>query len=165
MLSKVRCITTSALCLAAILAIPAQLLAAPAFHLEATHPIVQIAACDTLVDVNTGETFHVEKVDTLSAGKPISLSGSTYTVTGVSPAYHLEDGKILVASGGGSATLQGQQWTELYPDSGRVLTSSGWSDNNRNGAVSPGDTLTFDGRQVRVTDVRLHIDVVPAVRP
>jgi hypothetical protein len=156
-----------ALSLAAALAGSAQLVAAQGRHLETARPTPQIAACDILVDVNTGETFHVEKTaaSPLSAGSSLTLSGTTYTVTGFGPVYHLEDGTVLQASGTGSNTLQGQQWTEIYPDAGRVLSSSGWNDKDGDGALSPGDTLTLDGRTVRVNAVRLHVDVVPAVHP
>ena len=107
-----------ALSLAAALAGSAQLVAAQGRHLETARPTPQIAACDILVDVNTGETFHVEKTaaSPLSAGSSLTLSGTTYTVTGFGPVYHLEDGTVLQASGTGSNTLQGQQWTEIYPD-------------------------------------------------
>lgn len=162
MFNNTRRYTLAVVLTSALVGFP-QLLAAQTKHLETAHPTPQIAACDILIDINTGEAFHVERqAANLSTGSSLTLSGATYKVTGVGPVYHLENGTILQASGGGSASLQGQRWTEIYPNGGEVLTSSAWSDKDGDGALSPGDTLTIDGREVHVKDVRLHIDVVPA---
>jgi hypothetical protein len=146
----------------ALLATP-HLLAAQARHLETPHPTPAIAVCDTLVDINTGERFHVEQLATttnVAAGSTLTLSGAAYTVTAAGPVYHLDNGAVLQPTGSVSGSLKGQHWVELYPNSGAVVMSAGWSDNDRDGALSPGDALTIDGKEVRVTAVRLVIDVV-----
>ncbi len=166
MLNTTRRVVLTLMLTLALLATP-HLLAAQARHLETPHPTAQIAVCDLLRDLNTGELFHVDSLASptdVRTGGTLTLSGAAYAVTASGPVYHLDNGSVLQSTGGVSDSLKGQHWVELYPNSGAAVMSSGWSDNDRDGALSPGDALTIDGQEVHVTAVRMAIDVVPARR-
>jgi hypothetical protein len=128
---------------------------------EAPPGVVELSACDTLHQVATSESFHLENIS-VAVGTKLSLGGASYVVDWMGPGYYLESGLVLELLGGTSAGLKNQRWFEVYPKQGRIHTSSSWQDGDRNRRLSVADTLTLeDGRTLRIRDVRLHLRVSP----
>jgi len=123
--------------------------------------------CDILHQVRTCDNWHftpkaASTGATLDTGRTLYFNDQPYVLEWFGPAYHLSSGVILEPVGTATASLKGQQWIEVYPQHGRIHTSSSWSDMDQNGALSRADTIELDSGTFGVQDIRLHLRVRPA---
>jgi hypothetical protein len=131
--------------------------------LEAEPGSESLAYCDSLHNTKTCGSLHVDTQVALAVGGTVKLNGQAYVIAWMGPGYYLETGLVVEPTGQLKADLKGQSWVEVKPREGRVHTSRGWKDADRNRALSTSDTLAIDdGPEVRIKDVRLHVRVKPA---
>jgi hypothetical protein len=131
--------------------------------LEAEPGTETLAYCDSAHNTKTCGTLHVETQVALTVGVTVQLNGQAYVVTWMGPGYYLDTGLVVEPTGPLKADLKEQSWVEIKPREGRVHTSRGWKDADRNRALSTADTLALDdGPEARIKDVRLHVRVKPA---
>lgn len=129
---------------------------------EAPPGVSSLTACDSLHNMLTCDSFHIEK-PAVAVGTKLKLGGTLYLVEWMGPGYYLENGLVLELLGGTSAELKNQRWFEVYPKPGRIHISSSWQDGDGNRRLSIADTLTLeDGRSLRIREVRLHVRASPA---
>ncbi|MBN8472422.1 hypothetical protein JYJ95_38460 [Corallococcus exiguus] len=64
--------------------------------------------------------------------------------------YHLDNGEVLLSKGNGETSLA--TLTDMATMKDRAVT--GWTDTDGSGALSVNDSLTVDGRTVKIVDVR-----------
>jgi hypothetical protein len=131
--------------------------------LEAEPGADGLAYCDSAHNLKTCASVHIETQLALAAGVRLQLDGEDFVVDWMGPGYYLENGLVLEPTGELVADLDGQRWIEVYPNEGKVHTSRGWHDKDRNRALSATDSLALDaGPELKVKDVRLHLRVSPA---
>lgn len=150
------------LCLAVSLA--AAPLRAQELYLEPENDIDSLRECDYVHRIGICETFHYSPVTSIDPGGLVKLDDTLYVITWVGPGYYLESGEVLQPLGGDSISglLAGQQWVEVYPESGRIHISRSWQDANADGALSRADVLELStGLRAKVRDVRLNLRVRP----
>ena len=122
-----------------------------------------LAYCDAAHNLKTCASVHIETQLALAVGVRLQLDGEDFVVDWMGPGYYLDNGLVLEPTGELVADLNGQRWIEVYPDEGKVHTSRGWHDKDRNRALSSADSLALDaGPEVKVKDVRLHLRVSPS---
>jgi len=118
--------------------------------------------CESLHSTKTCAYIHVETQVALTTGATVQLDGRAYVITWMGPGYYLDSGLVVEPTGELSVDLEGQRWVEVKPHEGKVHSSRGWKDADRNRALSPSDTVAFDdGPELKVKDVRLHLRVTP----
>lgn len=155
--------------IAALVAAPLAILFAPApvraqqMILETEPGVDSATFCDSAHNLKTCASVHVETSALLKIGAVVRLDGADFVIDWMGPGYYLETGVVLEPVGKLFADLNGQRWVEVYPEEGKIHTSRGWSDKDRNKALSVADSLALDdGPEVKVKDVRLHLRVSPA---
>jgi hypothetical protein len=153
-----------------VLALPLLPLAARAQPAKSSQMILEtepgaegLSFCDSAHNLKTCASVHIETQIAIGIGVVLRLDGANFVVDWMGPGYYLENGLILEPTGPLVSDLRGQRWIEVYPDEGKVHTSRGWGDKDRNRALSAADTLALDaGPELKVKDVRLHVRVSPA---
>jgi hypothetical protein len=155
--------------IAALVAAPLAVTLAPApvraqqMILETEPGVDSLAFCDSAHNLKTCASVHVETSAPLKTGVVVRLDGADFVVDWMGPGYYLETGVVLEPVGKLFSDLNGQRWVEVYPNEGKIHTSRGWNDKDRNQALSVADSLALDdGPEVKVKDVRLHLRVSPA---
>lgn len=157
--------------IAALVAAPLAVLLAPApvraqqMILETEPGVDSLTFCDSAHNLKTCASVHVETSAILQIGAVVQLDGADFVIDWMGPGYYLETGVVLEPAGKLVSDLNGQRWVEVYPEEGKIHTSRGWTDKDRNKALSVTDSLALDdGPEVKVKDVRLHLRVSPAAR-
>jgi len=141
----------------ALLPVP---LGAQQMILEPLTDLDGLAYCDYVHNIRTCESLHIES-GMVAEGATLELSGGSYVVEWLGPAYYLDSGVVLEAVGGATPELKGQRWVEVYPGDFKEHVSRGWRDRDGNRALSASDTLDLESGSMEVRDVRLHLRVRP----
>ena len=157
-----RALISSLIPAATALTLAASPLGAQQMILETEAGVDGLANCDSAHNLKTCASLHIETSVALKVGGLVQLDGEDFTVDWMGPGYYLETGVVLEPAGKLFSDLKGQRWIEVYPSEGKVHTSRGWNDKDRNLALSATDSLALDdGPEVKVKDVRLHLRVSP----
>jgi len=154
------------LCIVLIAATTAPMLAQE-MTIEAPSGAQALGVCDHVHVIDGSSACaigHIErKLQIGEATQVVQLDGRDYAVNWTGPGFYLEGGLVIQASGD-VESINGQQWLEVAPQSGRTHSSSHWNDVDGNGALSLADSIVIDGQTLRVKDVRLQARVSPLLQ-
>ena len=101
----------------------------------------------------------VEPIPTLKDGAVFTAENAsgkeTFTVLWTGANLYLENGEVMLAKGSNEGSLS--VVTDLATQQSRTVT--GWSDNDRDGALSAGDGIGLNGKEAKILEIRNVVGV------
>lgn len=156
---------TQALAVVSMLAVPFTALAGERILEMAPSAIARPpAVCDLYHEISPSycRVWHVIGVETipaLTAGAVFTAESEngkeTFTVAWTGANLYLDNGEVMLAKGGNEESLSSVM--DLSTKQSRAVT--GWSDSDKNGALSAGDVISLNGKASKITEIRNVVGV------
>lgn len=121
------------------------------------------AECDVYHEVYPDycQYWHVVAVESASMKQGSKFTAEnasgvrSFQINWTGSNLYLANGEVMLAKGGDEATLSSV--TDMKTQQSRAVT--GWSDNDKNGALSAGDGISLNGKEEKILEMRTVLGV------
>lgn len=124
-----------------------------------------IKVCDYFHEISPNyctiwHVIAVEPIPTLTTGTAFTAENESgkqaFKVAWTGATLYLDNGGVMLAKGSNEESLSSV--TDVATQQSRAVT--GWSDNDKNGQLSAGDSISLNGKPAKIIEIRKVIGVI-----